>query len=89
MAFASELKHLLECLGVTDAKSGAGQIFRVDANVSLHRDDEPLGVRTEIKNMNSLKDVRNGKQIALCSLSLDSVLRLFISLCNLNRFLIY
>jgi len=59
VAFASELKHLLECLGVTDAKSGAGQIFRVDANVSLHRDDEPLGIRTEIKNMNSLKDVRN------------------------------
>lgn len=59
VAFASELKLLLECLGVTDSKSSGGQTFRVDANVSLHRDGEPLGVRTEIKNMNSLKDVRN------------------------------
>jgi len=59
VAFASELKQLLECLGVTDKKSGGGQIFRVDANVSLHREGDPLGVRTEIKNMNSLKDVRN------------------------------
>ena len=61
MAFAAELKQLLECLGVTDKKSGGGQIFRVDANVSLHREGDPLGVRTEIKNMNSLKDVRNGR----------------------------
>jgi len=59
VAFAAELKLLLECLGVTDSKSSGGQVFRVDANVSLHREGDPLGVRTEIKNMNSLKDVRN------------------------------
>ncbi len=61
VAFAYELKLLLECLGVIDCKV-SGQVFRVDANVSLHREGEPLGVRTEIKNMNSLKDARKGNR---------------------------
>ncbi len=31
-----------------------GQL-RVDANVSVHRPGEPLGVRTEVKNINSVR----------------------------------
>ena len=31
--------------------------LRVDANVSVHRPGEPLGVRTEVKNINSIKGV--------------------------------
>lgn len=31
-----------------------GQL-RVDANVSVHRPGEPLGVRTEVKNINSIR----------------------------------
>lgn len=31
-----------------------GQL-RVDANVSVHRPGEPLGVRTEVKNLNSAR----------------------------------
>ena len=58
---------LSAALGVTDYKSSGGQAFRVDANVSLHRQGEPLGVRTEIKNMNSLKDVRKGKNPLGCT----------------------
>lgn len=29
--------------------------MRVDANVSVHRPGEPLGVRTEVKNINSAR----------------------------------
>lgn len=31
-----------------------GQL-RVDANVSVHRPGEPLGIRTEVKNINSMR----------------------------------
>lgn len=31
--------------------------LRVDVNVSVHKSGEPLGVRTEIKNIGSLKGV--------------------------------
>lgn len=31
--------------------------MRVDANVSIHREKEPLGVRTEIKNIGSVRGV--------------------------------
>lgn len=29
--------------------------MRVDANVSVHRPGEPLGIRTEVKNINSIR----------------------------------
>ena len=31
--------------------------LRVDANISVRRPGEPLGIRTEVKNLNSLKSV--------------------------------
>uniref|UniRef100_A0A671M5H7 Glutamyl-tRNA(Gln) amidotransferase subunit B, mitochondrial n=1 Tax=Sinocyclocheilus anshuiensis TaxID=1608454 RepID=A0A671M5H7_9TELE len=37
-----------------DLNRAAGQL-RVDANVSVHRPGEPLGVRTEVKNINSVR----------------------------------
>ena len=39
-----------------DILSSEGSL-RVDANVSVHRPGEPLGVRTEVKNINSIKGV--------------------------------
>lgn len=33
--------------------------LRVDANISVHSPDQPLGVRSEVKNLGSLKDLRN------------------------------
>lgn len=57
VSFAAELKMILKSLGVCDGKMNEGN-FRIDANVSLHRPGEPLGVRTEIKNLNSLKSAR-------------------------------
>lgn len=32
--------------------------MRVDANVSVHQPGDPLGVRSEVKNLNSMSSVR-------------------------------
>ena len=39
--------------------------LRVDANISVHRPGMPLGVRTEVKNLNSIRVIRKaiGKRI--------------------------
>lgn len=31
--------------------------MRVDASVSVHRPNEPLGVRAEVKNLNSIRSL--------------------------------
>jgi aspartyl-tRNA(Asn)/glutamyl-tRNA(Gln) amidotransferase subunit B len=51
------LRGVLVACGVSrgDLESGA---MRCDANVSVHRRDEPLGSRIEIKNLNSLRFLR-------------------------------
>ena len=33
--------------------------LRVDANISVHRPGSPLGVRTEVKNLNSIRSMVN------------------------------
>lgn len=33
--------------------------LRVDANISIHRIGEPFGVRTEVKNIGSIRGVAN------------------------------
>jgi aspartyl-tRNA(Asn)/glutamyl-tRNA(Gln) amidotransferase subunit B len=55
--YAEELRLLLRTIDVSDAEMENGQL-RVEANVSLRpRGTEPLGTRTEVKNMNSLRAV--------------------------------
>ncbi|XP_053438831.1 glutamyl-tRNA(Gln) amidotransferase subunit B, mitochondrial isoform X1 [Nycticebus coucang] len=49
-----ELQLILQALGTSHAGMAEGQL-RVDANVSVHRPGEPLGVRTEVKNLNSIR----------------------------------
>lgn len=49
-----ELQLILQTLGSSQASMAEGQL-RVDANVSVHRPGEPLGVRTEVKNLNSAR----------------------------------
>ncbi|XP_061408435.1 glutamyl-tRNA(Gln) amidotransferase subunit B, mitochondrial [Lethenteron reissneri] len=49
-----ELQLILQALGTCQAIMAEGQL-RVDANVSVHLPGDPLGVRTEVKNINSLK----------------------------------
>ncbi len=53
-AFMTQLKSLLEYLQVSDVKMEEGSL-RCDANVSLRRPGGELGVKVEVKNMNSLR----------------------------------
>lgn len=57
--FLTTLKALLQWIRVSDCKMEEGSL-RCDANVSLRKKgDEELGVKTEVKNMNSFKAVRS------------------------------
>lgn len=53
-AAVRELQLILQALGTCQANMAEGQL-RVDANVSVHHPGEPLGVRTEVKNINSVR----------------------------------
>ncbi|XP_053259110.1 glutamyl-tRNA(Gln) amidotransferase subunit B, mitochondrial isoform X1 [Podarcis raffonei] len=53
-AAVRELQLILQALGSSQANMAEGQL-RVDANVSVHRPGERLGVRTEVKNINSAR----------------------------------
>ncbi|XP_029644270.1 glutamyl-tRNA(Gln) amidotransferase subunit B, mitochondrial isoform X1 [Octopus sinensis] len=55
-AFLKELQLLLMTLGTCNGKMSEGSL-RVDANISIHRPSEPYGVRTEVKNINSIRNV--------------------------------
>lgn len=56
LIFLETLKSLLKSIGISDCKMEQGSL-RCDVNVSLHREGEPLGTRTEMKNMASFKAV--------------------------------
>ncbi|XP_021103541.1 glutamyl-tRNA(Gln) amidotransferase subunit B, mitochondrial isoform X3 [Heterocephalus glaber] len=49
-----ELQLILQALGTSQANMAEGQL-RVDANISVHHPGEPLGIRTEVKNLNSIR----------------------------------
>lgn len=53
-AYVRKLQQLLRCVGASDGNMNEGSL-RCDANVSIRRVGEPLGQRTEIKNLNSVK----------------------------------
>lgn len=55
-AFLVRLKQALEYLEVSDCNMEEGSL-RVDANVSVRRPGDPLGPKTEVKNMNSFSNV--------------------------------
>uniref|UniRef100_A0A665TH27 Glutamyl-tRNA(Gln) amidotransferase subunit B, mitochondrial n=1 Tax=Echeneis naucrates TaxID=173247 RepID=A0A665TH27_ECHNA len=55
-AAVRELQLILQALGTCQGNMSEGQL-RVDANVSVHRPGEPFGVRTEVKNINSIRYV--------------------------------
>jgi aspartyl-tRNA(Asn)/glutamyl-tRNA(Gln) amidotransferase subunit B len=58
--FLSRLRQLVRVLGITDGDMEKGSL-RCDANVSLRcGPDAPLGVKTEIKNLNSIRGVERG-----------------------------
>jgi aspartyl-tRNA(Asn)/glutamyl-tRNA(Gln) amidotransferase subunit B len=51
-AYLQTLKQVLEYIGVSDCDMEKGSL-RVDANVSVRRPTDPLGTKTEVKNINS------------------------------------
>lgn len=57
-AYVSELRAILVALGVSDVKMEEGSL-RCDANVSVRRrGSDEMGVKVEIKNMNSLRSLQ-------------------------------
>ncbi|XP_076241646.1 glutamyl-tRNA(Gln) amidotransferase subunit B, mitochondrial isoform X2 [Calliopsis andreniformis] len=57
-ALVKELCLILEILGTCSCKMEEGAL-RVDANVSISKVDAPLGIRTELKNIGSIRAVCN------------------------------
>ena len=55
-AYMRKLKSILEYIEVSDCKMQEGSL-RADVNVSVHKPGEPLGTRTEMKNMNSFRSI--------------------------------
>ncbi len=52
--YLMELRSIVQHLGISDGNMELGSM-RCDANVSVHRKGEELGVKVELKNMNSFK----------------------------------
>jgi len=69
-AYVSKLRSILRYLGTCDGDMEKGNL-RADVNVSVRRPGEPLGIRCEIKNVNSIRfigqaiDVEARRQIEL------------------------
>jgi aspartyl-tRNA(Asn)/glutamyl-tRNA(Gln) amidotransferase subunit B len=56
VAYISQIRQLARYLEVSDGEMESGSL-RVDVNVSLSNPDGSLGVRVELKNINSLKSI--------------------------------
>jgi aspartyl-tRNA(Asn)/glutamyl-tRNA(Gln) amidotransferase subunit B len=54
LAYLTRLRQILMYTGACDGNMEEGSL-RCDANVSVHRRGEPLGTRTEVKNLNSFR----------------------------------
>lgn len=54
VAYAKELHKIVTWIGICDGNMQEGS-FRCDANVSVRKPGQPLGMRREIKNLNSFR----------------------------------
>jgi aspartyl-tRNA(Asn)/glutamyl-tRNA(Gln) amidotransferase subunit B len=54
VAFARKLHSIVTSLGICDGNMSQGSM-RFDVNISIRRPGDPLGTRTETKNLNSFK----------------------------------
>ena len=57
--FLDTIRSILRYIGISDCKMQEGSI-RCDVNVSIHQKDTPLGVRCELKNVNSFSAAVRG-----------------------------
>ncbi|WP_299533815.1 Asp-tRNA(Asn)/Glu-tRNA(Gln) amidotransferase subunit GatB [uncultured Streptomyces sp.] len=64
-AYVAELRELIKALGVSEARMEMGQM-RCDVNLSLRPNGtEPLGTRSETKNVNSLRSVERAARFEI------------------------
>ncbi len=57
-AYGAEIQRIVRSLGVSDARLEEGSM-RFDANISVRpTSDAPFGIRTEVKNVNSLRSLQ-------------------------------
>ena len=56
-AYVRKIANILDYIGACDVNMSQGSL-RADVNISLRRPAEEFGTRTEIKNLNSLKAIR-------------------------------
>jgi len=62
-AFLTELRRLVRWIGVCDGNMEEGSL-RCDANVSIRkRGDQALGTKVEIKNLNSIRNVKKAIEV--------------------------
>ncbi len=54
--YGEKLRLIMKSAGISDCKMQEGSV-RFDVNLSLHKAEEPLGTRTEIKNIGSLSNI--------------------------------
>ena len=54
IAYAKKIHTVVQYLGICDGNMQEGS-FRIDANISLHQPNTPLGTRAELKNINSFR----------------------------------
>jgi aspartyl-tRNA(Asn)/glutamyl-tRNA(Gln) amidotransferase subunit B len=64
VAYLTRLRQILMFTGVCDGNMEEGSL-RCDANVSVHRADQPLGTRTEIKNLNSFRFLKSAVEFEI------------------------
>ena len=65
IAYLESLRNIFLYLGVSEARADKGQI-RVDVNVSLKKeDDDRLGTRVEMKNINSFSSVKEAIEVEI------------------------
>ncbi len=56
VAYLRKIRAILTYIGVSDCRMNEGSL-RCDVNLSIHQPDEPFGIRTEMKNLNSFQSV--------------------------------
>jgi aspartyl-tRNA(Asn)/glutamyl-tRNA(Gln) amidotransferase subunit B len=61
-AYLESIRRLVRWLDVSDGDMSQGSL-RCDANVSVRRPGAPLGTKTEVKNLNSIKMVERAIQV--------------------------
>jgi len=91
-AYFTRVRQMLMYAGVCDGNMEEGSL-RCDANISVHRQGEPLGTRAEIKNLNSFRFVAHAiefeikRQIAVLERggTVDQETRLFDSTTGETR----